>query len=417
MRILYDIKIFFLILFVFSIPFEYWDPLGIAHFFTVTKFAGLLYFVFSLFDVKNNFTIKYIKTSVFILLYLWLFLLIQGIVNYWYGTTLSVFNFTFFQNIILFWLISNDLNRNPNIVKKIFLSLVISVFAMATLASLGVGLNTEIDSELGSYRLTFFGSNSNTIGNLASISLLFVLAMVINKRDYYGKKTLLLTLSIPSLISILSLSGSRGALFISFIGVVVLLVFQKVSLNRKLILLLVGSVFIFLAINEIMETEVMQRRISLTTSEGSIGGRDIIWKHALDIFYENPFIGVGNTGYQKEIIQRYGMYLDTHNLFLYFMVTGGIVALSLYMAFLFQLFQVSRIFFKYKNDVLLYAILVVYVFSVFKSGGAINSKLSWLLIAIVSGLGVHHKAAANTKIFNKILDNDKANKKNFPFNI
>src|SRR5690606_2365955 len=98
-----------------------------ASFFTITKFTGLIYFGLSLIDFKKNFTIKFALTPVIILFSLWLFMLYQAIFNYWHGTTLSVYNFTFFQNIILFWLISNDLARNVNLLKQIFTALIFGV--------------------------------------------------------------------------------------------------------------------------------------------------------------------------------------------------------------------------------------------------------------------------------------------------
>lgn len=382
-------------LFVFSLPYEYWDPFGVASFFTVTKFSGLFYFGLSLLDIKNNFRLQAVMRPVLILLSLWLLLLLQGIVNYWHGTTLSVYSFTFLQNIVLFWLISNDLIRNDKLVNKLFLALITGVFLMATLASFGIGLSTETSSELGSSRLRFFGSNPNSVGNLAALALLFTLSIIIDKMKPFEKKGLLLVFTIPSFISVLSLSGSRGALVISFIGIFVLFLFQKISLSRKIIVLFLGSIFVAFTAIKVMESEIMQRRINLTTSEGSLGGREVIWKHALDVFYENPFFGKGNTGYQYEIIQRYGVYMDTHNLFLYFMVTGGIIALLLYVAFLSCLLNASRNHYKYRNNVLLYALLMVYLFSVFKSGGAINSKLYWLIVAIIYGTGVNLNRPVN----------------------
>lgn len=384
---IYKIKIYSLLLFVFSLPFEYWDPFGIASFFTVTKFSGLLYFGLSLSDIADNFKLQTVKQPVMVLFCLWLFLLFQGIINYWHGTSLSVYSFTFLQNIVLFWLISNDLIRNDRLAGKLFISLITGVFLMASLSSFGIGLSNEINGEIGTYRLSFFGSNPNSVGNLAALAMLFAISIIMDKTKPFGNKGFLLIITLPSFISILSLSGSRGALVISFVGVFVLFLFQKIALNRKIMMLLLGSAFVVFTAMKMMQSDIMQRRIYLTTSEGSLGGREIIWKHALDIFYENPFLGLGNTGYQYEIIQRYGMYMDTHNLFLYFMATGGVIALFLYLIFLFNLFRASRNYYNHRDNVILFALLIVYLFSVFKSGGAINSKLYWIIAAIICGMG------------------------------
>lgn len=146
-------------------------------------------------------------------------------------------------------------------------------------------------------------------------------------------------------------------------------------------------IFLLFGFSKILESQVMQSRVALTTTEGSLGGREEIWSHALDIFYENPFFGVGTTGYYNEMVQRYGVYMDTHNLFLYFMVTGGVVALFLYLLFLRQLILSAKKNYLHKKDVILYGLLLIYIFSVIKSGGAINSKLYWILASMVFGVG------------------------------
>lgn len=384
---IYRIKIFTLLLFVFSLPFEYWDPYGIAYFFTVTKFVGLFYMLLSLFDLKENLRLKDTKTPVLILLLLWVLLFFQSVFNNKYNSPISIYNFSFFQNIILFWLLSNDLIKNNRLFKYLLVSLIAGVSLMGLLVSIGIGLDLSIDSELGSYRLTFFGSNPNGVGNLAAVALFFVLGMLLNKEEYFNNKTYYFALTIPNLLMLLSLSGSRGALVISLIGVIVIFFFQTKSLKKRILSIALGIIFLLFGFSKILESQVMQSRVALTTTEGSLGGREEIWRHALDIFYENPFFGVGTTGYYNEMVQRYGVYMDTHNLFLYFMVTGGVVALFLYLLFLRQLFLSAKKNYLHKKDVILYGLLLIYIFSVVKSGGAINSKLYWILASMVFGVG------------------------------
>lgn len=385
--LIYKIRIIALCLLLFSLPFEYWDPFGFREVFTVTKIAAVFYFFFSLFDIKSNFSVSQIKKPLFLLFGLWVLLFIQNVFNHWPGSKVSILNLSFLQNILLFWLVANDIIRNPLLFKKISLSFVFGVLLSGLLVNFGIGLNNEIDSELGTFRLYFFGSNPNTIGLLAAIALIFLINILLNWKSYYSKKTFLLLLGVPLLISLLSFSGSRGALFTAFIGITLLFLFQKTSLTKKFFFVIAGSVFIYFAASEIFQSSIMQSRLQDSIGLESLGGRKEVWNIALDVFYYNPLFGKGVTGYEYEVIQNIGFFMDTHNLFLYFMVSGGIVALVLYLMFIYNIAKSSFLYARYYNQTILFVLLIVYMSIVVKSGGAISGKISWLLTAIIYGTG------------------------------
>src|SRR5690606_3989760 len=147
--------------------------------------------------------------------------------------------------------------------------------------------------------------------------------MLLKRNKYYGKITFFFLLLIPSIIAMLALSASRGAFIITLAGILILILFQKASSTKRLITIILGITALVIGISQILDSDIMKRRLELSMSDTSktLGGRDEIWYDALNIFYENPFFGIGNVGYQNEIIRRYGTYMDTHNIFLYFMVT------------------------------------------------------------------------------------------------
>src|SRR5690554_2560399 len=109
-RTLLQLKRVFLILFVFSLPFEYWDPFGISSFFSVTKMAGFAYAAMAFLTIRDSFDLKIFK-YVKLLLIFWILLLVLSHLNYTSSNTVSIFNFTILQNIILYWLITSDLIR------------------------------------------------------------------------------------------------------------------------------------------------------------------------------------------------------------------------------------------------------------------------------------------------------------------
>jgi O-antigen ligase len=315
------------------------------------------------------------------------YVVLRAIFNYHIGNLYGVFEITFFQNIILFFLVANDLLNDPKLKKKIFLALISGVFIMGSLSSLGIGIEVNLEAVGIGNRLSFFGSNPNNVGNLAAVTILFVIAMVYEKANYFGKRTLLLLLTLPSLLSILALSGSRGALVISFAGAMALIFLKKTTTDKKIIYTVFSIAILAFALNQVLQTGIMENRIQKTLEEGNIGGRGDIWNIALGIFYENPFFGVGNTGYDFLMAARYGEIKDTHNIFLYFMVSGGIIALGIYLIFFYSLYKSAKRYYRHFKNPLLFALLLVYLVSVFKSGGAINSKLYWILAAVIFGLG------------------------------
>lgn len=392
------LKLYFLLLFVFTLPFEYWNPFGISDVFTITKMAGLLYFLFSLASISKLRRQGYVYnfSPVRVLVLLWMYVVLRAIFNYHTGSLYGVFEITFIQNIFLFFLIANDLSNDSKLKKKLFLAFITGVFLMGTLSSIGIGIEINLEAVRSESRLSFFGSNPNSVGNLAAVAILLVIAMINEKTDYYGKRTLLLLFTLPSLLTILALSGSRGALLISFAGAMALIFLKKTTSEKKLFYIVFSIAILAFALNEILQTGIMENRIQKTLVEGNLGGRTDIWNIALGIFYENPFFGVGNTGYDFLMGVRYGEIKDTHNMFLYFMVTGGIFALSLYLIFFHSLYKSARNYYKYIKSPLLYALLLIYFVSVFKSGGAINSKLYWVIAATIYGLGNEIKSYYKT---------------------
>jgi len=272
------------LLFLFSLPFEYWDPFGVREFFTITKMLGFLYMGFSLFSFKSSFNIRFVKKPVVILLCLWLLLVFMTIFHNRYGNETTVFHATFLLNIILFWLLTNDLIRNKGLYKKFFASLIAGVLLMSVLIGFGFGLDSRVDEELGSFRVSFFGSNPNSIGNLAAISLFFAFHMFLMRSQYYGKLTLLILLSFPSLLSLSSFSGSRGSLLIVAVGIISLILFQKGSSTKRIVTLMVGVIFLYYGFNILIQSSILLSRLRETVETGTFGGRDEIWVQAWEIF-------------------------------------------------------------------------------------------------------------------------------------
>lgn len=378
-KLLLKIKRISLILFVFSLPFEYWDPFGIASFFSVTKMAGFGYAAIALLTIKDSFDqslFKYVKY----LLFLWLWLVLLSMFNYIGTNTASVFNFTLFQNIIFYWLIASDLKRGNIQVKTLMLSFVISIVLMNILLSLGIGLGQEYEE--GVSRLTFFENNPNTVGILAGLGIVFALYFILNPHKTFGKKGFLLVFALPAFVNLLLLSGSRGALLTTGLSVVLMLIMNKTTPFKRILqvgLLIIAASYLM---EKLVESELIYKRMTQFIEEGNTAGRGEIWEDVWEISLQRPLIGFGTTGFENEMIKYYGARKSAHNLFLEVLVTTGLIGFGVFMYFLYFHFKNSIQNLR-QGGVLKMILLVFYLTTVVKAGGAMNNKLMWLLLAVV----------------------------------
>jgi len=296
--------------------------------------------------------------------------------------TVSWFNFTLLQNIILLWLFINDVIKKPEIIKTLMFSYILGVILLGVLLTLGIGVN--IDPFYQSNRVTFFGANSNSIGNWCATAVVFILGIHVTNIKIKSLYKLIFLSAVPLLISVMLSTGSRGALLSLAISLLILFSGFRSKLYVKAIYFIVG-VFAFNYIIEMIDNSiVMSKRFALLMEKGD-EDRLNIWGNAIQIIYDNPIFGLGYTGYENEMNLRFGYFLDTHNIFLYFLVSGGIIALFIYFYFLKNIFLniwLNNI----KNTILFpLSLFAVYIFTVFKSGGIINDKSTWLLLGFIYG--------------------------------
>lgn len=345
--------------------------------------AGFGYAALCFLNPRINLDTKYVLPAVRLLFLLWLWIGIQSIFNYWDGSRFSVFNVTLFQNIILFWLLSSQFIRTPSVLKNAFLSFILSVFMMSVLIYLGIGVERDLSEGIGNSRLSFFGNNSNTLGEYLSISIILVVYLFINRMKYFGKKSYWLLFTIPVFLSLVGLTGSRGALVIIIVGISVLFFTIKSTFFQKIIGLFIGSLLLIYIVNKALESEVMQKRVVESYEDGNLGGREIIWARALNIFYYHPFTGLGATGYEREVLKVSNRFQDTHNLYLYLLVTGGIVGLCIYLIFFYVVWNSAWTSYSRHSDSIALILLFIYLFSSMKSGGFINDKFMWFLLAVI----------------------------------
>ena len=144
--------------FFFSINFEVWDPLNTNGLFSIAKLTGYIYLITMLPELFSFITKKENRAFINPLILYFAILTVVNLFNI--DASLSnFFNLTIFQNIVLFYILINHEQEDPNIFEKGMLSFAMGSFVLAILYNMGIGV--EI-SENG--QVSIFDDNQNSIG-------------------------------------------------------------------------------------------------------------------------------------------------------------------------------------------------------------------------------------------------------------
>lgn len=390
----------FLLVFVFALNFEYWDPVGLKGVFSIAKMSGILYILswLPLFKLLN-----FSKVQKF-LIPLVLYMLIEFFSSLFYmeyaSTVGEAINLKLLQMFFLLILISNHILRRPEILMRIFDSFILSVLLMALLSYLGFGVG--LDYQEGVSRLSLFGENPNMIGMKATFAFLIVIYRIISLDGKTSTKALYCVVLIP-LIYLLISTASRGALVSVFLGLFVLIFFQKSKVTSKILFAFLGVLFSVGLFNYVLSTnEKFKKRIEATIEEGDTG-RNELWDAAFDIIEDHIFIGVGKAGALPIMGKYSGRAMDTHNVFLYVLVTSGIVGFTFFITYIFRLIFALYKKFKQDNNILYLVLFVILVFNMSKAGGFINKTFLWFFFAILIGAAIRdtRKHELNLAVFRR----------------
>src|SRR5690606_6567179 len=126
----------------------------------------------------------------------------------------------------------------------IFLSFILSVFFMTLLISFGIGVEKDFTVGDDNTRLTFFGNNSNSLGEYLSVAIVLIVYLVIHNRKYFGKVSYLLLLFIPIFLNFVGFTGSRGAIVIILACLLLLFFTIRTTFSQKAVVLIGGLIFL-----------------------------------------------------------------------------------------------------------------------------------------------------------------------------
>lgn len=378
-----------LCIFFFSINFEVYDPTG-QGFLSVSKITGLFYFATIIPESNLFFKVKYIEKYLKILWIFFSYLCFISFLNI-NSEDYSYFDFSIFQNIILFWLLVNHERKEAGILQTGFLFFAIGSVCLAILFKLGIGVEYSSDA-----RVSLFGDNENTVGIRMAVSILIFLTLIIQKTTHIGKLRYVFICFIPIMLLLMANTGSRGSflsLGLSFI-IATLLIKTKKVISKIAILLIALFLGIFLW-NFIMQIDVLKYRLQLAEA-GDLAGRQDIWYHILPLIKDHPFFGVGTTGYSYFANRVFGHVSSPHNVILEILAYSGIFGLILYLVL--WLLLIKEAFRNYvKKGSILPFILFIPMAILLISGQILYTKLGWVIFAFAASRIFYNKVCHDNR--------------------
>ncbi len=317
-----------------------------------------------------------------------------------YLTTITLLNPSFFYNIsidikwlraiILFCFVFYNTIDRPRFQSSILYLYSFSVIIGCLLALAGIGIGVD-EEDLGQSRLTFFGMNTNKFAIILVYCIVCLLSFIEDKT--YIKNDLLryiiVGVSTVMVISIIAMTGSRGALIIIFVlfTYYFLIYSQKKNKIRSFLIVIIGLIVIVYLFNYMMSFDVLSNRI-IATEEGNYGERDILLKAGFDIFMQSPIFGVGMEKLLELIQGMVGQAKTTHNLYIYILATGGIIGFSIFSIILIKIVKIVYNI-GFKNHLFLpVAFCIVALLDFAKNGGALSFNSNYLFLSLALSMSL-----------------------------
>ncbi|MDR1417831.1 MAG: O-antigen ligase family protein [Endomicrobium sp.] len=292
----------------------------------------------------------------------------------------SVINIKFLVSIVFFVIFSTFFSIHPKYIQTSLVAFGIGAGILSMLFTLG--FLGESMYEIRNDRLILLGENPNSLSVRISLGILFLVWGAIENRLKLSKfYRVLLLLPIPFMFNLILFSGSKGS-FLLCVGSVTLyiLLLKNVSKAIKRAIVFFGIIIVFFALSFFFQSTLYERFLTSDLTSD----RSNIWENALEIFIEHP-IGIGEVGYKVEIYQRVGTIIDTHNLFIYLLVTGGGLALLLFVYFLYNIFIKNLRQYKKEKNIIYLLMFFSMVFVMSKTGGVLSYLIMWYFFACING--------------------------------
>lgn len=372
---------FILLLFSFFLAFGKYDPFrtGGLYFDAITVFALIV--IFSNAN-KNKLWSKEYSRQYFLLFSI---ALLFYFASMFYGLSFTndiPLKIKYLFAITIFIFFSYKFSEDESLKYKSLLLFGLACGLIAVGYKMGL-FNNQFQFNKG--RLLIFGENPNSISARLAAGFIALYYNILEDPLRLGKKRFFLAIFLIPLLLFVVDTGSRGSFIILILGFILLTLVSKIHIAIKFFLGLVS----FFAASILLLVLEQSSLLSRFQDKDITGGRERIWTIVFEIIQNNIW-GVGEEGYLIEMGLITDRVQDAHNLFLYLLVCGGWLALTLFLIFLWKLFQKSYIQFKKKN-VLPFIFFVFFVFLMTKTGGIMTYLIMWYFLAYINSYSIVDK--------------------------
>jgi len=383
MKIVNIIRKFSIYAFFFSLNFETMNLFNLGISYLSTKITISILMLISMFSFKSFILLKNDLKYLFPLFAYFIILTTISIYNS-VAPFNDFFDFSFFLNILVFYLLTRYSNVYPNILLKGLLVFSISTFVLSLLYFLGIGITDSLEGLDG--RSTVFGMNQNFLGLSLCISIFTIISIVMENKLELGKRRFVLLSLLPFMFVFLISTGSRVAFISLILGLFLFIYFNKSYSSVKKSTIIVASLLVFLLFSFVfLKNSLVVERLSNSVNEGDLSSRDLIWINLYNIITNNYVFGIGKTGYAM-VMNSNSLFEGVpspHNVLIEVLCYTGIVGLIIFIFFIYRIlciaYQKNKL-----NTEILPLVLFIPVLGMILSGQIFDQKIAWILFAYLA---------------------------------
>jgi O-antigen ligase len=371
-----------LLLYVFSLPFEYFEFGAISR--SPTKLLGLAFFGCYLVYYGPLSAVRSLPAPAPAL---WGFLgyaVVVGL-NILYVPEELFVEFvgrcvTLMQLGLFVW-VASGLLKDAKMAKSVLLSfsLASAIGAVGSLLQLP-GFYTEFEG-----RVTALGDNANALAGNAAFALLILIGLFLTKSLKHSVNRLLgLSLTLP-LLTMITATGSRSG-FLAFLGGCLVYLLPYCRSKRLLVSIVLASALIAGALYKLASNPIFVERFRDSFYEQDLAGREDLFPKAAEMVQERPIFGWGSVVWYSELGRRLGNGgADPHNLWLALLAEVGMAGtIPFFVGFWLCGWSAWKA--RIGTFGMLPLALFVTMFMIGMSGDTLISKTHWLVVASIVGM-------------------------------
>jgi probable O-glycosylation ligase (exosortase A-associated) len=292
--------------------------------------------VIALSDALKGSSIRFPKDRVTKILLLFIGVMILGFVfSEWKSGSFDIV-FKFIKIYILYYFIVVMADRDKRFQY---------VFWFVVLFTSGVGIEAAFQYFSGNYRInqgimriggsTSYGEHANSLAMYMATTIPMLLYIFVRYKIFIIK--ILAICLILSCLVTLVITGSRSGI-LCMIGIAL----TYAWFSRQRVAYFIAVIFIAVASWFVLPEQYKERYGSIVGEnlDGSSQGRIDAWKAGLGMFIEKPLLGVGPGIFAAAYLDRHGVWLNSHSLYIEMLATTGLIGTAVWVWLLIRLIGV-----------------------------------------------------------------------------